>query len=166
MSVTPRILAIDPGTTQSGWCLYIDENPAGSGVVENAEMLTLIDDHYDNFGPIGVLAIEMVASYGMAVGKETFRTVWWSGRFSERWRMYGPENLLEVYRADVKTELCKSQKANDSNIRQAIIDRYGGKDAAIGKKATPGPLYGVKSHGWAALAVAITAAERLRRGEA
>ena len=35
------------------------------------------------------------------------------------------------------------------------------KDAAIGKKATPGPLYGVKSHAWAALAVAITAEARL-----
>ncbi len=29
------------------------------------------------------------------------------------------------------------------------------KDAAIGKKAAPGPLYHVKSHLWAALAVAL-----------
>lgn len=157
-----RILAIDPGTTQSGWCLFIDGKPEGSGVVGNDEVLTMICDHNDNFGPIGVLAVEMVASYGMAVGKETFRTVWWSGRFAQAWLMLqSHDRLLEVYRAEVKTEICKSQKANDSNIRQAIIDRYGGKDAAIGKKATPGPLYGVKSHAWAALAVAITAEARI-----
>lgn len=169
MSVTPRILAIDPGTTQSGWCLYFDEEPQRSGVAENHEVLRMIGRHVEDFGPVGVLAVEMVASYGMAVGKETFRTVWWSGRYAQAWLHDTTRDrgeLLEVYRAEVKTEICRSQKANDSNIRQAIIDRYGGKEAAIGKKAAPGPLYGVKSHGWAALAVAITAAERLRRGDA
>lgn len=158
-----RTLAIDPGTTQSGWCLYYDGKPQGSGVAENEEILLMIRRHADDFGPVSVLAIEMVASYGMAVGKETFRTVWWSGRFAQKWEDYPYETgtLLEVYRAEVKSEICKSQKANDTSIRQAIIDQYGGKDAAIGKKATPGPLYGVKSHAWAALAVAITAEARL-----
>jgi len=48
-------------------------------------------------------------------------------------------------------------RAKDANIRQALIDRYGpGKDKAIGQKKTPGPLYGFKSHEWAALAVAVT----------
>jgi len=159
-----RTLAIDPGTTQSGWCLYYDGKPQGSGVAENEEILLLIGRHAEDFGPVGVLAVEMVASYGMAVGKETFRTVWWSGRFAQAWLdapFHETGELLEVYRAEVKSEICKSQKANDASIRQAIIDMYGGKDAAIGKKATPGPLYGVKSHAWAALAVAITAEARL-----
>ena len=159
------ILAIDPGTAQSGWCHYDDGRVIASGVMANSDVLVdLLGARLFNWD---VLAIEMVASYGMAVGKETFRTVWWSGRFAQAFASRGDEPvLLEVYRADVKTELCRSQKANDANIRQAIIDRYGGKDAAIGKKAAPGPLYGVKSHAWAALAVAITAAEHLRRGEA
>lgn len=154
------ILALDPGTVQTGWCMYDKGNVIGCGVMENDEvMLDLLDGA---FLANGVLAVEMVASYGMAVGKETFRTVWWSGRFAQAWlNRNHADTLLEVYRAEVKTEICKSQKANDSNIRQAIIDRYGGKDAAIGKKATPGPLYGVKSHAWAALAVAITAEARL-----
>lgn len=157
-----RILAIDPGTNQSGWCVYYDGIPHASGVEDNAVILRIIADHSDNFGPVGVLAVEMVASYGMAVGKETFRTVWWSGRYAQAWiSREAPELLLEVYRAEVKSEICKSQKANDASIRQAIIDMFGGKDAAIGKKATPGPLYGVKSHAWAALAVAITAEARL-----
>jgi len=59
----------------------------------------------------------------------------------------------------VKLHLCKVSQAKDMHIRQALIDMYGGKDAAIGKKATPGPLYAVKSHAWAALALGITVRE-------
>ena len=154
-----EILAIDPGTSQSGYCFYRGGTVLASGVSPNDEILELIMEHGPNASINPTLAIEMVASYGMAVGEETFRTVWWAGRFAQMWL---PLALVEVYRSQVKTEICKSQKANDSNIRQAIIDRYGGKDTAIGKKATPGPLYGVKSHAWAALAVAITADARLK----
>jgi hypothetical protein len=57
----------------------------------------------------------------------------------------------------VKLHLCKSTKANDASIRQALIDRYGpGKERAIGTKKAPGPLYGVKADVWAALALAVT----------
>ena len=52
--------------------------------------------------------------------------------------------------------LCHSMKAKDGNIRQAILDLYGGKDVALGNKKRPGPLYGVSKDIWAALAVAIT----------
>ncbi len=108
------------------------------------------------------VAIEMVASYGMAVGKETFRTVWWSGRFADAWFDQSGKLPVEVFRQEVKMHLCHNTKAKDANIRQALIDMYGGsKEVAIGRKASPGPLYGVTSHAWPALAVAITAAARL-----
>ena len=51
---------------------------------------------------------------------------------------------------------CKRLHALSMNIRQALIDRFGGKEKAIGLKKTPGPLYGISSHAWAALALAIT----------
>jgi len=44
-------------------------------------------------------------------------------------------------------------KAKDTNIRQALIDMIGPQ----GKKSCPGPTFGMSSHTWAALAVAITA---------
>lgn len=154
-----KILAIDPGTTESGWCLYIDGVPHGCGVLPNEGMLGQVAGHETIFRGDAYLAIEMVASYGMAVGKETFRTVWWSGRFAQAWPDH--DRLVEVYRSDVKMHLCRSMKATDANIRQRIIDLFGGKDAAIGRKATPGPLYEVKSHAWAALAVAMTAEAKL-----
>jgi len=49
-----------------------------------------------------------------------------------------------------------------------LIDRYGGvggKRAAIGLKASPGPLHGVSKDVWAALAVAVTYADQRAAGE-
>jgi hypothetical protein len=46
-------------------------------------------------------------------------------------------------------------RAKDANVRQAILDRFGGKDKAIGKKGCYGPLRSIKSHLWSALAIAL-----------
>ena len=99
--------------------------------------------------------IEQVASYGMPVGEEVFETVFWSGRFAEA---YGAARVKRMPRLKVKMHLCHDSRAKDGNIRQAVIDRFGGA-SAIGKKATPGPLYGVSGDVWAALALALTYAE-------
>lgn len=148
------ILAIDPGNKQSGWCLFDGQRVHDSGVLDNEEMLGRVLLHRDK-----PLAIEMIASYGMAVGREVFDTCVWVGRF---WQAHGRDVRL-VYRKDVKMHLCHTMKAKDGNIRQAIIDLFpatgGGKVPQIGTKAQPGPLYGVSSHAWAALGVAITAME-------
>lgn len=148
--MTPNLLAIDPGTTHSGWVLMRDGVPVESGVCENDEVFDLMQ-----FAGRPI-AIEMIASYGMAVGKEVFETCLWIGRFIQH---AGPDRIRLIYRKDVKMHLCGSPRAKDANIRQALIDRWGGKAEAIGTAKRPGPLYGVKSHAWAALAVAITALE-------
>ena len=97
--------------------------------------------------------IEKIASYGMAVGETTFKTVYWSGRFAEA---YGAERVHRVPRLAVKLHVCHDSRAKDANIRQALIDRFGGKEKAIGKKASPGQLYAVSGDLWAALSLAIT----------
>ncbi|NII07239.1 hypothetical protein HBF25_12680 [Luteibacter anthropi] len=103
-----------------------------------------------------VVAIEMIASYGMPVGAEVFETVRWIGRFQQACR--DPEAVRLIYRKDVKMHLCGTPRAKDANIRQALIDKLG----APGTKKSPGPTYGVKSHAWAALGVAVTASETPR----
>ena len=99
-----------------------------------------------------VVVIEKVESYGMAVGAEVFGTVLWSGRFAEAAHRV-PVVLLP--RRAVKLALCADSRAKDANIRQALIDRFGGS-AAIGRKASPGPLYGISRDVWSALAIAVT----------
>ncbi len=149
------ILAIDPGTDRSAWCDYSQEYGIRFGTLQNFEMLPFLR-HYAEDGAAPDLAVEMVASYGMPVGREVFETCVWIGRFIEAWGR--PFRL--VYRREVKLHVCASPKANDASIRQALIDRFGpGKDKAIGTKKAPGPLYGVHGDEWAALAVAVTAAE-------
>ena len=146
-----RILAIDPGPESSGYVVFDGEKVKESGVVSNADMRLVI------FG-VGrdAVAIEMIASYGMAVGKEVFETCVWIGRFME---CCNKEERVElVYRRDIKLHLCGSPRAKDANIRQALIDKLG----APGTKKNPGATYGVKSHAWAALAVAVTAYETRR----
>lgn len=154
-----RLLAIDPGPTESAFVLYdtVVKAPVNWLKAENLWLLAQIDsfDTSASDAP-AVLAVEMIASYGMAVGQETFDTCVWVGRFIERWGI-GLTRL--VYRLEVKRHICHDGHAKDANVRAALIDRYGGRAQAIGLKKTPGPLYGMTGDCWAALGVAITAAE-------
>lgn len=156
-------VAIDPGPVESAFVTYDAETrtPRAWDKLANDDMIDLSPGH-------GRLAIEMVASYGMPVGAEVFDTCVWIGRFIECWlhgRFRTPASIPSlIYRRDVKLHLCGNARAKDGNVRQAIIDRYGGKQAAIGLKATPGPLYGMTGDCWQALAVAITAAETTSLG--
>ena len=142
------ILAIDPGTEQSGWCRFSGGEVLASGVLPNSELLPFLGPYHYPY----TLAIEMVASYGMPVGREVFETCVWIGRFIQAW--HKPDEVKLIYRRDVKLALCGSMKAKDANIRQALLDKLG----PVGTKKAPGPLYGVKSHAWAAVAVAVAVA--------
>lgn len=128
----------------------------------NAEMLAYVQRGYWRVNSCAI-AIEMIASYGMAVGREVFETCVWIGRFLQAW--HAPDGARLIYRLDVKLHLCGTAQAKDPNIRQALLDRFprtgGGKTPQIGTKKQPGPLYGVSSHAWAALGVAVTAAHQI-----
>lgn len=146
------VYAIDPGYEQSAIVVRLDDNEVHGSIEENGALL----DWLRKCDADGHLVIEQIQSYGMAVGKTVFETVYWSGQFAEAWASRGGE-VHRMPRRDVKLHLCGQARAKDANIRQALIDRFGPtKERAIGKKATPGPLYGFKSDMWAALAVAVT----------
>jgi hypothetical protein len=152
MSTMPKLtalLAIDPGPTESAYIVFDGAQILGSGIDANADLLACF--HREQF-EVDHVAIEAIQSFGMAVGAETFNTCIWIGRYIEA--AQAPSTL--VYRSQVKLHLCQNARAKDTNIRQALLDRYGGKVEAVGRKATPGPLYGIKSHCWSALAVAVT----------
>lgn len=152
------LLAIDPGPVQSALVVYNADTglPVWWSKEPNDHALQVLERN----ALTDTMAIESVASYGMAVGADVFETCVWIGRFTERWLACGRPEPRRVYRRDVKLHLCGSMRAKDTNIRQALIDRYGpGREKAVGRKATPGPLYGMKADCWAALAVAITATE-------
>lgn len=151
------VLAIDPGHIQSAYVVYAPETEiiVYHGIMENEKFL--YEEMPLHFG-IGTSAvIEMIQGMGMAVGKEVFETVFWIGRIWERLEI--PKEL--VYRKDIKLHLCGTLRAKDSNIRQALIDRFGGsREEAIGRKSNPGPLYGIRNDEWQALACALYFSEK------
>lgn len=153
------ILAIDPGTEKAGIILLGSKQEIlECHVMPNDEVLTYIASLETR---PKWLAIEQVKSYGMAVGETTFKTVEWSGRFIQQWlnvTEFTEDNVLRLPRLEIKLHLCHSPRANDGNIRQALIDRLG----QPGSKRDPGPTYNIKSHMWAALAVAITAHDKIQ----
>lgn len=124
-----KILAIDPGNIESAYCLIDSETykVLEKGKVENNNLrFGMYNAEYN------LVVIEMIASYGMAVGRTVFDTCVWIGRFKE----IASFNNIEVeyiYRKDEKMNICNSMKAKDSNIRQALIDRFG----EVGTKKKP-----------------------------
>jgi hypothetical protein len=152
-------LAIDPGSEQSAWVTLAPgiEGPDNFGITPNQELLDSLNRGQAKWAD--VVVIEEIASYGMPVGREVFQTVRWAGRFEEAACRDTPVEYLR--RLAVKTHLCHSAKAKDANIRQALLDRFGGEHAK-GTKRAPGPLYGVSKDVWAALAVAVAWADGAR----
>ena len=105
---------------------------------------------YGNFDLLGCESIEAMYAH---VGKETIRTIRFTGRIEEAAHAIGkPPCLLSPQ--EVKKHVCGTASAKDPAVRQALIDHLG----APGTKGNKGPTYGVSKHAWRALAVAYAVA--------
>lgn len=142
------VVGLDPGTTQSALAYLYPDGRVETSTLHNDLMLGHLNREGLTHGLNAVLVVEQIAAMGMAVGGETFETVFYSGRFVECWG----RQWYRLKRVPIKVHLCGTAKAKDANVRRALMDRFGG-DASIKKG---GALYGVKGDEWAALAVAVT----------
>jgi hypothetical protein len=148
------ILAIDPGPIETAW-VRIEKDTykiIDFGIEKNDQLLSML-----NYANDYHVVIEMIASYGMSVGIETFETCVWIGRYLQK----ATQNSNKVYRLtrkDVKINLCGSMKAKDGNIIQALVDRFSPYTPNKGKgnKKNPGWFYGFHDDIWQAYAVGIT----------
>ena len=148
------LITLDPGTTETAWLEWsiAEAKPLDWGILPSLEIIDLLE-----FKHPGYVVCEAITSYGMAVGREVFETAYWIGEYRGHCRDRAP--FILVPRLNVKVHLCGTAKAKDANIRQALIDRFGPQ----GTKKAPGPLYGIKSHCWSALAISVWAADNLAR---
>lgn len=167
-----RFVGIDPGSESSAIVVYSMSRPGPrllalpehSGVVE-------FSAHLENSVVLGVLrklarefregaealmplGVETSAARGAPLYDQHVRTFRWSGRFLQCWEDYSGVEGREVLVELARHHLTGRRAPSDAQIRAAMIDAHGGKDAAVGRKKAPGPLYGVSGHGWDALAVA------------
>lgn len=163
-----KVLAIDPGNTKSAYVLMDGYKPLEFGILENEELRLKMSTMSvtESLMAYGVpedemekyhvhTAIEMVASYGMPVGSEVFDTCVWIGKF---WECAPRRDVTLIYRMEEKMALCHDSKAKDSNIRQALVDRFAEHDRKSGKgtKANPDWFYGFGKDVWSAYAVGVT----------
>lgn len=150
------LLAIDPGNKQSAYVVVNEELfPVAFGKVPNSELLGWLPTHL-----VDRCVIEMVASYGMAVGADVFETCVWIGRFAQTVEATGLDVQL-IKRNAVKVHLCGSSRAKDGNITQALVDRFapGQPNRGKGTKGDPGFFYGFSADVWQAYALAVFAAD-------
>jgi hypothetical protein len=152
------VLAIDPGNAESAYALidHDTRRPLNFGKAGNFWLLDRLGDLTADH-----MAIEMVASYGMPVGADVFETVLWTGRYTQAIATgVGREPML-VKRLPVKVHHCGSARAKDSNIVQALVDRFapGAPNRGKGTKAAPGWFYGFRADIWQAYALAVHVAD-------
>lgn len=170
------VLGVDPGPVLAGWALY--RLAAGRPLVEANVLAHGVDDvgawhraacsilALPTHGSLAwamevahVIAVERVQSYGIS-GASLLRTAEVGGALMHA---AGPRGRW-IDRATVKRGLgvAGAKGSADAAVRQRLIELHGGsREVAIGRKASPGPLYGLKSHAWAALAVAVVARDTL-----
>jgi len=155
-----RIIGIDPGPATSGW---VEINTAGQVVAATEYANDDVCRKLFEYNPGDLIAIEDFTPYGKSLGQESMATIKWVGEFRQFCKHDGL-HYIEIPRPEVKLHHCDCRTAKDSDVRDAMIHRYGpGKDCAIGLKKSPGPLYGIKTHLWPALAVALVALDRYHK---
>lgn len=135
------IFAVDPGTTDSALVAFDGKRIHMASIMPNDDLLALVRRSKSALAGAR-MAVETIASYGMPVGRETFETCEFCGRLREAAEANGAK-VQRVYRREIKIYLCGTMKAKDANISQALRDKYS-KEV----------LKGIKSHLWAAMAVA------------
>ena len=141
------IIAIDPGTVRSAFVQWDGEQIHRAEIMENENLLDMIR----RIDPLPVLVVEQIRCYGMTMGADMIDTVFWSGRFCEAYQ----GGWVLVPRMQVKMHLCHTSRAKDSNIRQALVDRFG----PVPTKKRPNPTYGgfkISKDLWQAWGLAVT----------
>ncbi len=150
-----KIFAVDPGTNESAFVFYDSENEEliNFGKLKNKDLLQEIKKLKEE----DLFAIEMIKSYGNVMGDSIIQTCVWIGRFIETWG----RDYLPIPRKTIVTALCNNPRAKDKNVRQTLIDLFGGEEEI--KKG--GKLFKVAKDVWSALALAIVAAESFKAQE-
>ena len=148
------ILAIDPGNEYTAYVLMDNATykPIECAKVPNAEFRVKLAEHCMNIA-LKEVVMELVGHYGtgMPAGRTVFDTCYESGRFIEIIYHCTRQEAHSMLRASVKTIICGTPRAKDSNVIQALKDRFGDK----GTKKNPGWFYGFKADCWQAYALGV-----------
>lgn len=172
-----RILAIDPGTTKTAYCMMTEEPAVISAAdVDNEIVLRLVEEgDYDQM-TIECMEARNLSSAGQAIGKSTYETCIWIGRYIQAaTRRNKP--ITRIYRSEERSLLVPTKKnklpplpagignTTDAKIRASLIARFARHDKKNGKgtKNNKDMFYGFQGDMWAAFAVGVTFLDKQRK---
>lgn len=149
-----RVIGIDPGPTDSAFVEWDGKRILRFGNRDNHVLLDMLITMRSKPQELDLhVVVEQIRGFGVMASDALFDTCCWSGRFLQA---FGEDRTHWVPRKEAAKHICGvGGISKDSFVREAIIARFGGP-AAIGKKASPGLLYGISGHLWPALAVSLT----------
>lgn len=162
--MTPKqVVGIDPGPTSSGFVVFDGVSVVvASSQSQNELLCPLLSSGAMKDTAV---VIERVQFYGKIMGPDVFDTLWWGGRFYEA-ALHGGHIVQRVFWNDIKRQFVtgarwdekkgKKKAITETDVRLGVEARFGGRKAAKGTTAAPGPCAGVVGeHAWSALALAI-----------
>ena len=156
------ICGIDPANelTAAVICECDSMRPIWKRKAENELMLGLICENVlelENHGHEVIIVIEGIQSYGSAIGATTIETCYWIGEMKRQFKYYDFKQDM-VLRSEERSYICHTARANDAQIKNALIERFAPHDSNHGKGTVkkPGFFYGFKADIWQAFAVALT----------
>lgn len=168
------VIAIDPGTKESGICIVRTEDlkPLWCAKILNGKVLedtlTAIYDIDWTVPQKDVqIVIERMQGNSMPVSSDVFLTCEWIGRFDVFFQTVFKGITEYIFRRDEYKALCSNiYTHNDKGIRQALVERfaYGQPNYGKGTKQNHGWFYGFSADTWSAYAIAITYLD-LHKGE-
>lgn len=179
-----KLLAIDPGTTQSAYVM-LDEKYRilSADKVDNETMIAIIADAPG----VDVVVIEDMeprytsgdrSAAGAVMGASTIQTIKWMGQFGRQAAMRGL-GVDWIFRRDERSALIPTKKNGlpplppgtpahaDGQIRASLIQRFARYDTATGKgtKKEPDVFYGFAGDMWQAMAVGVTWLDKRRNAK-
>ncbi len=137
-----KVIAIDPGLTESGYVISNNLIPQSCGKVDNDNLIEILYSEVD----LELTIIERPVCRKWA-GSEVSDTAIWAGRFIEA----SPCEVSLINRQKVRMALV-GNKATDSKIRTYIIERF----EPGYKLKEPGIFIGFKEDIWQAFALTVT----------
>lgn len=160
------VIAIDPGTTESGVCIVRTEDykPLWCAKLPNIAVWKVAMTQLEKIerNARAQLVIERMANHASA-SSYVFLTCEWIGRFDVMFEsdLFSP--TAYVYRYEEYRFLCGKEYAhNDKGVKSSLVDRfaYGQPNYGKGTKKAPGWFYGFAADTWSAYAIAVTYIDR------
>lgn len=145
---------IDPGPSHCGVAYIRNGKPHGT-IIPTSQLtdpylpFPVNEINGEFYSPDKVrVGIEMPVGMGQVIGGEVLETAFVVGQIYSCLSQIA--RISRYGRKEIKRYFGVTGKGSDSQIRSAMIKRWG----EPGTKANPGPTYGITGDAWAALAVA------------